>query len=404
MEHSDFYKYASSFQTVVRPGLERIQILCDMFDNPQKDLNFVHVAGTNGKGSVCAYLREMCINEGLITGGFTSPDMLCVNERITVNNKMIEDFELEEIINKISVAAKDMVDKPSQFEIWTMAGFMYFKKKKCDIVILETGLGGRLDATNVIDCPICSVITRIDKDHTEYLGDTVSLIAKEKCGIIKKNSKVVTIEQEAIDVIKKDCEEKSSKLIIAKNAKSIGHDFIHEKFTYDGTEYKSKIPGLYQTENASLAIEAARILGISGENIKKGIENANHIGRFELMKKNPPVIFDGAHNVNGMMSFKKSYDRYFFGKKKAFIVGFMKDKDIENALSVIKDDGDFYFVKVENNDRAESGENIMIRSRKSGEVCENIDEAIKKAEKDHDVVFVCGSLYLYKDLEKIKRG
>ena len=314
---SDFLKFANSFQAVARLRLESITALLDVLGNPQKNLKFIHVAGTNGKGSVCAFLQGIFISAGYKTGKYTSPNLISVCERINIDGEDIREEEMKALMESVQKAAETVAEElgemPTPFEIWTAAAFCYFESQKCDMVILETGLGGTRDATNVIPAPKATVITRIALDHTEYLGDTLSQVATEKAGIIKKGSKVITIEQEkeAMAVLERVCKEKDCPLMIAKDAKPLGFKDIYETFSYKGVEITSGLGGENQVENASLAIETALAFGIDEKYIKEGIKKAIHKGRFEIVSKEPLMIFDGAHNNNGMSALMKSLKRYF---------------------------------------------------------------------------------------------
>lgn len=407
---NDFIKYANSFQAVSKLGLESPTQLLELLGNPHKDLKFIHVAGTNGKGSVCCFLQSILSKAGYKTGKFTSPDMLSVHERITIDNVPISDEDMNKTMEKVQIAAEQTKEIlgtiPTQFEIWTAAAFCYFKENNCDIVVLEVGLGGRLDATNVIDSPVVSVITRIDIDHINYLGDTIEQITKEKCGIIKENSKVVTIPQDKniITIINNFCTEKNSPLTISKIPES--HPNEHrECFNYDEIkDIKLSLAGINQVENASLAIETAKILSIDSEFIKQGLLSTKHIGRFEIISKSPYTVYDGAHNENGFKSLLNNLNRYFNTKEITFICAFMKDKDISNIYSLLEPYRPYSKIittTVLNNERAESAEELSNKFSNKGFLTmhsENVKTAYELAKKDSDLIVICGSLYLYKDL------
>ena len=233
----EFKKYANSFQEKSKLGLESIGMLLEKLGNPHKDGKFVHVAGTNGKGSVCAFVQNILTSAGFKTGKFISPNMIEVYERISINGENISPNDMDRLLSLVGEKAEEMEKEigvmPTQFEIWTAAAFLYFKEKKCDIVVLETGLGGRLDATNIIDNPICSVITRVDMDHTEYLGDTIEKITFEKAGIIKENCTVITLcDQAALNVIITKAKETKSEVLLADRAENIENCGGRECFDY----------------------------------------------------------------------------------------------------------------------------------------------------------------------------
>lgn len=406
---SDFKKYANSFQTVINLGLKRIELLLEILGNPHKGQKYIHVAGTNAKGSVCAFLESAIIHSGLKTGKYTSPNLIRVNERITVDKKNISDEDMNTLLLKIEAAA-DKVEAqigeyPSQFEIWTAMAFLYFKEQKCDIIILETGLGGRFDATNVIEENALCIITKIALDHTDYLGDTIDKIAYEKCGIIKKNSIVISAVQEndAMAVIKKRAEEENNKLYIAEYPKPSETNEIYEKF---GEVFLS-LGGMHQLENAAVAVCALKALGINKESIAYGLAHAKHNARFQLLSKNPPVIFDGGHNPDGIESLKKGLLRYYGDEKKVFVCAFMKDKDIKNSLMLIKDLADeICFTKVKNNERSASEKqlrDIADELNIPSSFYEDVGDALNYAISKNKTVVICGSLYLYKDVAENKK-
>lgn len=415
MPNHSFLQYANSFQAIARLELESIRLLLQILGNPERELNFIHVAGTNGKGSVCAFLQEIFTCAGYTCGKYISPNMISVCERLSVNGQEITEAELEILLDKIETASEKVTETlgspPTQFEIWTAAAFCYFKEKKCDMVILETGLGGSRDATNIIPPPKASVITRIDVDHTAYLGNTLAEITTQKAGIIKKQPNggwglTVTLPQSAeiMDTLKSACREKNNRLIIAQKPIVLTPNGIFERFHYANLEgLESGIAGYHQIENACIAIETSLQLGISESAIRCGLKHAKNIGRFELLEDNPPLIFDGAHNPNGMQSLMSALGRYYPNAKPALVMGMMADKDITAVLKEIKiafNDAKVYTVTVENNERAMQAEVLSSALRKQGlsaNPCPDISTACTLAKASADLVVICGSLYLYKD-------
>ena len=412
MKAKEFTSYANSFQAIARLRLESIERLLFHLDNPHKNLKYIHIAGTNGKGSTSAFLQCILSESGLKCGKYISPNMISVCERISVDGKDISESELDTLLSQVRNAAlqteKELNEYPTQFEIWTAAAFLYFSQQKCDIVVLETGLGGTRDATNIIPAPLISVIVHIAMDHTEYLGNTLSEIAGEKAGIIKSGSKcTVSTNQsvEALNVLEKVCNEKSIPLIVTEKPKSISWDENGEYFTYKNiTNIQCSMLGTHQLENASVAIETALQLGINEEHIKNGIKKAKNIGRFEIISKNPLIIFDGAHNPDGMKTLVNALNRYFPNQTKSFIMATMGDKDISGSLDELKSVQNrniIYTVTVKNNPRAMDSENLCQLIKTSGlnsESCQNINEALSKCHDD--LIVICGSLYLYKDLKE----
>ncbi len=406
----DFLSYANSNQTVIKLGLDKIKLLLEYLGNPHKEMKYIHIAGTNGKGSVSAFITETLIKKGLKVGRYISPNMKKVNERVSVNNVDISDDDMEKILFEIEENAllveEKLNDKVSQFEIWTAMGFMYFKAKKCDIVVLETGLGGRFDATNVIEENVMSIITKIDLDHTQYLGDTKEKVAFEKCGIIKENAVVVTTRQnsDVLHVIEENARKKNNKVIVTEAFCEKGFDKIYEIFDYkDICDIKLSLGGFHQIENALVAIEALLYLGVDKETIKYGLSHAKNPGRLEYLRENPHVIFDGSHNPDGIRALKKSVDRYFGNRYKIYVMASMRDKEIGESFSVLKDENsDFCFVEVKNNERSRTPQEMKKEAEKCGieGLCfDSVKDAVEFAKDKNAVVIVCGSLYLYEQTE-----
>ena len=410
---SDFKTYANSFQAKSRLGLESVGALCHKCGNPQDKLKFIHVAGTNGKGSTCAFLQCILTDSGLKTGKFISPNMIDVCERISIDGKNISKEELDEILSEVETSAKEVEKEkgamPTQFEIWTAAAFTYFAKQNCDIIVLETGLGGRLDATNIIDAPLISIITKIDIDHIEYLGGTLPKIATEKAGIIKSGSKVITTPnqpKEALAVLKETAQEKGAEFILAQASGNHFHEGMSEIFDLDELKnLKINLAGLHQIENASLAVKAAQLLGIDEKYIRSGLRRARNIGRFEKLSENPTVIFDGAHNLNGTEALVDAINRYFPNEKLSIIYAAMADKDIDASLLYLKENGftaraEVFAVPVKDNPRAEVPEKLAEKFRSFGfnvTAYDSIGEAYRAASDKNNIILICGSLYLYKD-------
>lgn len=408
-----FKEYAMSDQSVFDLRLTRIKKLLDLCGNPQNDLKFIHVAGTNGKGSACAFIQSVLTNAGYKTGKYISPNMLCVNERITIDGVQIENSVLEEIIESLKDKSEqvkiELSDSPSQFELWTVVAFIYFKQMNCDIVVLETGLGGTLDATNIVTTTLISVLTKIDVDHKNYLGDTLEEIALAKVGIVKPNRITVTVAQydEVMNVIKKQVNEKKNKLTISKCLTSVGKSGTCEIVKTEFGNMKLGLSGYYQIENASLSIDVLKELrnikgfeNITDENIIKGIEAAVNIGRFETVSQDPLIIFDGAHNKNGATALRKSLDRYFENKNIYYVVGFMRDKEVEEWLDVMKIKN-CVALTVNGIERAMPNSQIKEICQQKGidvQCCENFKGAIEFVKNKCDLIVVCGSLYLYKEV------
>ena len=413
MKTSDFKTYANSFQAVTVPGLERIALLLKKLGNPERELKYIHVAGTNGKGSVSANIASILEDAGMKIGKYISPNLIRVNERISISGVDISDEELSRILGVIEPLSRaveaELGIAPTQFEIWTAAAFLYFAEKQCDIVVLEVGLGGEFDATNVIEKNEIAIITRLGIDHTGYLGSTIGEIAKAKAGIIKRNcstGKVITVNQGdvALSVIENKAHSCGSSVVVAKPI-SLGASGIHEVFDIDGIkEIKCGISGYHQIENASLAALAARELGISEEHIKSGIARAKNPARFELIRENPTVIYDGGHNENGIEALVNSPKRYFGEVPKTVIFACMRDKEIADSLKMLAySDTEFIYTTVKDNPRASGAEELSKRASSlgfSGVCFESIADAYREALSRGRLTVICGSLYLYKDFSE----
>ena len=404
-------EYSRGFSNVVRLGLERIEMLLDLLGNPEDKLKFVHVAGTNGKGSVCAFVEAGLAADGKKVGKFTSPNLVKVNERIVVDRKDISDAELERVLEAVNFAAEKVKavlgEEPTQFEIWTAAALYYFAEAKCDIVVLEVGLGGEFDATNIIKSPEIAVICHIDIDHTAYLGNSISEIAKAKCGIIKPDittGTVVSAEQcdEAKRVIEETAEKYGHKVVFAPTYTLKGYDDVYEIFNFDGVRnIRLSLGGVYQIMNASLAVEVLKALEVAPESIREGLETAVHRARFEKLSES--LIFDGGHNPDGIKALNNSLDRYFNGRNITIIFACMADKDIKTSLELLSGEGrSFVFTTVSDNPRAMTPEALKAYAAENcgidGISAPGLKDAIKLAEARKELTVICGSLYLYGDL------
>lgn len=408
-----FSKYANSFQAVTVPGLERIGALCKKLGDPQDSLRFIHIAGTNGKGSTSANIACILEDAGYRVGKYISPNLLKVNERISINGCDISDEDLEALLTEIEPYSREVEAEltiaPTQFEIWTALAFLYFHRQKCDYVVLEVGLGGEFDATNIIKTNEIAIITRLGLDHMQYLGNTIEEVAGAKCGIMKTESAtscVVTVEQEsaAMAVIYERADEKGLKVDVIKPT-HVGTEGICEIFDLDGIEgIKCGIPGYHQIENASLAASAAVWLGIDECHIKSGIARAKNPARFEMIRNEPPVIYDGGHNENGIEALNASLERYYGECERTVIFACMKDKEIKDSLTLLsRGKTEFIFTTVKDNPRASSAAELKARAAEygfSGDAYEEIGEAYEAAVARGRLTVICGSLYLYKDFRE----
>ena len=335
-----------------RYGLERTEELLNRMGRPQDKLRFVHVAGTNGKGSVCAYVAQVLKECGYRTGLFTSPYIVEFSERIRVDGANISDSDLLDVTLFVRDHAEAMEhetgDHPTEFELMTAVAFEHFARSGCDIVVCEVGLGGRLDSTNIIDAPEVCTIVRIGLDHTELLGDTPAAIAGEKAGIIKRGASVVSWPQDdpgAMKVIEDAATAVGSKATVPDFSRlSIGHVKAGVRsFEYKGTAYTTKLLGSYQPYNASLAIEVLHALAVRGWNIPEakvvsGVADTVWPARFEVVQSGegiPTLVVDGGHNPQGAEVLASSLDDVFPGQKITFVMSVLADKDYPAMIDAV---------------------------------------------------------------------
>lgn len=401
--------------TFCKPGLERISALCEALDNPQKKLRFIHVAGTNGKGSFCAMTASVLRRAGYKTGLFTSPYIKIFNERMMIDGEMIADEELADITAYVRPFADAMTDKPTEFELITAIAFEYFHRHKCDVVVLEAGMGGRLDSTNVIRNPLLSVITGIALDHTAFLGDTIEQIAVEKAGIIKDNRPVLYGGEDAAArrVIADTATHRGSRLhTVDYTSLRVTHARLDGAVFDYGTHRQLQLPllGTYQPRNAAVVLRAVDILrdeglAISDDAVREGLANVTWHGRFELLRSDPPVIFDGAHNAQGIAVAVDSI-RHYFGDNKVYVLtGVLCDKDYREIVRCLSSVASRAFVITPDNPRALAGEEYARLLNESGVSATAFDDiahayrtAKAQAKTDNTPLVCLGSLYMYASL------
>ncbi len=364
-------------------GLESIATLLDFMGNPQKKLRFVHIAGTNGKGSTTAFISSILMASGYKTGIFTSPYIQRFTERIKINNIEIESGELAYIIEfvktKIDLMLKEGLAHPTEFEIITAVAFEYFYRKKCDIVVLEVGLGGRYDSTNIIYRPEAAVITTISLDHTDRLGKTIGEIAYQKAGIIKKDCDIIVYPQKpeaekVFEEVSSSCNARLHKVSL-ETLKLRDYNLEGQIFDYkDFKNLKIGLLGDHQLCNAALAVDTCEVLinngfNIEYTNIREGLELTRWPGRLEIINRDPLVLIDGAHNYEGGHALNEALDKYFTGKRKIFIVGFLKDKDYIGIMEMLAGKAAVIITVTPDNDRA-------IASDELAEMLKNYSECV----------------------------
>ncbi len=421
MNYSEALAYIHGINaTFCNPGLERTQTLCRLLGEPQKGMRFIHVAGTNGKGSCCAMLTSVLQAAGYRVGLYTSPHMIRFNERMQVDGIPIGDEQLATLTSQIRPLVEGMADTPTEFELVTAIAFAYFRQMDCDIVILETGLGGRLDSTNVIEAPLVSVITGIGLDHTAILGDTYAKIAYEKAGIIKNGCPVVL----------GDCNDEARNVLLAKaeecGAAVYGADasaLADISYSLDGTRFSYRaykdvylsLVGVYQPRNCATVLECIEALRAHGfeipeEAIRHGLANVKWIGRFEVLSRDPLVVYDGGHNPDGVKAFVDSLAAVLGEQKVCLVCGILRDKDHSHMINELEKVAAAVFTLTVDSPRAMPADELALALSESGipaEPSETAEQAVEKAfayAKAHRIPLVMnGSLYMYcQVIDKVK--
>ena len=429
MNYEDCLRYIDSLgkysKENSRPGLEKIKYLCGLFDNPQEDYANIHIAGTNGKGSATAMLASIMTELNYKTGRFISPYIYEFTERISINNTDISKDDIILYTGKIIRAAEQgkIPDDymPNSFQFITLMAFLYYREKKCEIAVLETGLGGLLDPTNVIKSPLVSVIMQIGLDHMAVLGDTIEQIARAKCGIIKENSAVVLYplnQPPVIKIAEETAREKNSAFIMPdiKYLRVIEESIDGTRFEYKGRNYTVKLAGKHQVYNALSVIEAADYLCGSGkirgghDAVRAGIEKTCFPSRLEIISREPLLIFDGAHNLQAVCTLRDTIKNLLPDKKIILICGMLNDKEPENIIKNIAGESfveRFVAVPVNVPGRASSPEELRAIAARCGARAEagSLEEALGRALNDaerHNSAVVCfGSLYLAGEVRRV---
>lgn len=387
--------------------LSRAEELMESVGNPEKQLKFIHVAGTNGKGSTVEYISNALIYSGYKTGQFTSPFILHYTDRIRINGREIDEKTLCSMAELVKKVVKDR--EYSQFEITMAIAMLWFMHEKCDVVVLEAGIGGLLDCTNIIESPLLSVITSVSFDHTAILGNNLEDIAFQKAGIIKKNSTVI-LSMDNFSVTKKIVQDKA----VQNNSEFINPDHSDFQcnvmemngmhFVYKGENFKTAMLGFHQPVNAVTAIEACRYLRkffcrITEETIRKAVESSQVKARVQYVAGNPPVIVDGGHNVSGVAALSAVLESIRIKGVKIFaVLGMIDSKDYKSAAEKIAEKTDKIFC-VEgfayNSVKAEILSKIVgEKAEKSCSLQEAAEKAKKLAVENNGIVVICGSLYL----------
>lgn len=412
---NNFYKGTKN------PTLKAMEYFMEELGHPEKELKFIHIAGTNGKGSTTEMLTNILTKNGYKVGKYISPHLIKYNERISVNGQDISDKEIKNIIEKLN----DKIEKYNQisnvkvtlFELLTTMALYYFKEKNCDFVVLETGLGGLYDCTNIV-WPLVSIITSISYDHMAILGKTLEEIAVQKAGIIKENSNTVIVEQKPCiqRIIEETCLNKNNQLSVVKKADIQNKKCEDEFLVFDYKQNKNikiNLKGKKQFENASICLETINILkqkgfNISEKAIKEGLQSVIHKARFEIINKKPQIIYDGGHNEEAILNFINTVNTYYKQKEKIYIISILKSKDYKTVLNYLLKDEKSTFIFTSGNDeeRYVSSEELYKTAKnttKNDKLYKmNLKEAILYAKKqENKVSFVVGSFYIYGDVKNI---
>ena len=414
-------EYLSKFDKFTKdPTLEAMNYLMGKFGNPHKKLKCIHIAGTNGKGSVAEMLNNCLIKAGYKVGKFISPHLITFNDGICINNKPIEDEKVEKILNELSKFIEEYNEthkiKVKWFEVITTLALIYFCEEKCDFAVIETGLGGSVDCTNIIE-PLVSIITTIGYDHVDILGNDIIKIAEQKAGIIKKNSKTVFVNQDEVtEVIKEKCKKENNELHLLEKNEITNYTYSDKLQKFDYKAYKNveiNLKGRIQTCNAIEVLEAIDILKEDGYNIeedaiKAGLKTVIHKARMEKIWDKPTIIFDGGHNENAIKNLKQNINQYYKNKKRIYIISMLQTKDYATVIKELLEDKDaiFYFTNgikerpyvLAENLAKEAKKHIKEEQIKTKELKEALLEAKEKYEEE--VVFVIGSFYVYKTVIK----
>lgn len=390
--------------------LDRIKLLLEKLGNPDRELSIIHIAGTNGKGSVGSFIETGLIAMGLSCGRFQSPHLFDIEDSVTVDGVPIKKSSLKYYVNKIRPFAdeveRELGKVPSPFEMLFASVLLYFKKKKCSAVILECGMGGIGDATNAISGAKVGVFSTIDFDHTEYLGNTLREITQNKCGILREGMRVYSAVQsgEVEDVISKECHKMNCQLRFVREFKTVAMDGLCSIVDIGAVNARLSLAGLCQNINASLGAKVLRSeFNIDDNTLIYALTHAINRARLEEIEKG--VYFDGAHNASGVRSLVDTVNASGIKGKMIFAVGFMADKDISACLECLKGlknkNFEIYAVRVHSNPRSAFAKDIANFAREKGfsvKCFENISQAVREARHNADTVFAFGSLYMYKEL------
>lgn len=416
-------KYLSNFfKGTKEPTLDAMQYFMDKLDHPEKKLKIIHIAGTNGKGSVTEMLSTVLEQAGFKVGEFMSPHIIRFNERMRINHKEISDEELEELIRIIDPFIKEYNETHSAdvtlFELETAMALLYFSRNNCEIVVLETGLGGLYDCTNIVE-PILSIITSISYDHMNILGNTLEEIVIQKAGIIKQNSETIFIKQEpqVNKIIQETCKEKNNllHLINPEDWTNISYTEEYQIFDYkDKKQIEINLKGNKQIGNAIIVLEAINVLEnkgykVSEGNLRIGLRTVIHKARFEKIYDNPTIIFDGGHNEAAIQNLKQTIKQHYNKEKKVYIISILKTKDYKTVIKELMEDTESIFIFTDGTKQKDEVKCYVEKETLYEEASKyrtrdlymcSLESAIEKAKQEYKdmVIFVIGSFYTYSEV------
>ena len=392
-----------------KPGLERTEALLDKLGRPQDRLKYVHIAGTNGKGSCAAMLASILKAAGYRTGLYTSPYLFRFHERMQINGEPVSDEALADLVTRIRPLAEAMEDHPTEFELITAAALLWFAEEHCAVVVLEVGLGGRLDATNVIAAPEAAVLMNIGLDHTAVLGDTLEQIAAEKAGILKPGCEAVAYQQQesVLEVFRQKAREVGAGLHVADFSQLVPEfDSLEgQSFTYRGEPYALALLGDHQLRNAAVVLETVEVLRRRGwriprDAVEHGLYATAWPARFEPVSEEPPFIVDGGHNPQCAESVRRNLLHYFPESRRVLLVGVLRDKDYPALFDILNEAADAWVCITPNSERALPAAELgafLERYGKPVTVCESIPDGVETAREqagEDGMACAVGSLYM----------
>lgn len=388
-------------------GLSRTFALLELLGNPQKTLRFIHVAGTNGKGSTCAMLSSILQAAGYRTGLFVSPFVNRFNERMQYNNRPIPDEVLVSLVEQVQPIVDAMAQPPTEFELITCLAFLYYQRMQCDIVVLEVGLGGEFDATNVIDTPLLAVITAIDYDHMHILGNTITAIATAKAGIIKPNGDVLFYgkNDEAERVLRVRAAQMQARLTVCDHRALQAGTFGIEGQTFSYGKLQNvrlALLGAYQLDNVALVLDAISFLNahglpVSESAVREGLMTVHWPARFELLRREPPFFVDGGHNPQGVRATVETFQRLYPQQQAVVVMGMMRDKDVDASIRALLPIAKRFCTATPDNARALPADALAERIRSFGgtaEAFDSVSAAVEYAASCGEIGLAVGSLYM----------